>query len=265
MRAGRWRNSTRRPAVDGDGAVVQGDALDDRETLGVVRAHREGDGERASDVRFSISTTARSSLGDGIGAVHGVAARHPHERLDHGRRVDELLADRRVSCDGKCQRSSAPIHQSSDQPSNHGVTRPRWSTIASQLEPMLPIAVQLRPVTLVRTGRWPRGMKAGEPGRAGGAASTATPSRPRAGPRPGCGWRGRRCGRRSGSSSPGSSTSTVSPRRWNVERYRTMSSVMRNRPMSRRRRPGLQSHVTPRQRCVAKGDGAAARVATTAP
>jgi hypothetical protein len=69
-----------------------------------------------------------------------------------------------VSRDGRYQRSSAPIHQSSDQPSNHGVTRPRGSTIASRDEPTLPTIVQLRPVRLVSSATWPRGTKAGDRG-----------------------------------------------------------------------------------------------------
>src|SRR3954463_14934592 len=69
-----------------------------------------------------------------------------------------------ASRDGTYQRSSAPIHQSSDQPSNHVVTRPRGSTMASHVDATLPIAVQLRAVTLVRNGRWPRGTKAGDVG-----------------------------------------------------------------------------------------------------
>ena len=65
-----------------------------------------------------------------------------------------------TSRDGTCQRSSAPTHQSSDQPPGHGVTRPRGSTVASRAESRLPTVVQFRPVRLARNGRWPPGRKA---------------------------------------------------------------------------------------------------------
>src|SRR5581483_7727578 len=139
-----------------------------------------------------------------------------------------------VSRDGKCQRSSAPIHQSSDQPSNHGVTIPRGSTMASQVDATLPTAVQLRSVRLVSTGRWPRGTKAGD---AGSSWRSSQWGHTQSGPI----WAAARVRRArntvrapTGSSSPGDSTSSVSPRRWKVDRWRTMSSSMRSRPIARR-------------------------------
>src|SRR5581483_2308588 len=65
---------------------------------------------------------------------------------------------------GRCQRSPAPIHQSSDQPPAHGVTSPRGSTVAEYGEARFPTVVQLRWVTLVTSGASPRGTKAGDSG-----------------------------------------------------------------------------------------------------
>ena len=49
---------------------------------------------------------------------------------------------------GRCHVSSAPIHQSSDQPSGHGVTAPRGSTTARSAPPTVPSSTQLRWVVL---------------------------------------------------------------------------------------------------------------------
>ncbi|MBW3654405.1 MAG: HAMP domain-containing histidine kinase [Actinobacteria bacterium] len=119
---------------------------------------------------------------------------------------------------GRCHRSSAPIHQSSDQPSNHGVRSPRGSTIASLDEPRLPTIVQLRLVTLASSGRCPRGVNAGERGSSWRSSqcghTQSTPS---------CAAARVRTARNTvraptGSNSPGSCTSRVSPSRWKVER-----------------------------------------------
>src|SRR5581483_3454583 len=96
---------------------------------------------------------------------------------------------------GRCQRSPAPIHQSSDQPPAHGVTSPRGSTVAEYGEARFPTVVQLRWVTLVTSGASPRGTKAGDSGsswrsaqnghsQSGAPASTraSMPGRPDRGP-----------------------------------------------------------------------------------
>src|SRR3954468_14838748 len=116
--------------------------------------------------RFSISTIANSSS-PAIAYARWTAS-PPGMRSVVSTTGVESTSPCRIrdgaSREGTYHRSSAPIHQSSDQPSNHVVTRPRGSTIGSTVDATLPIAVQFRAVTLVRNGRWPRGTKADDVG-----------------------------------------------------------------------------------------------------
>ena len=101
--------------------------------------------------------------GHGVGPLHGVAAGDAHRGLHHRRRPasDWRTAGSRL---GRCHRSSAPIHQSSDQPPTQGVTRPRGSTIAVDGEARFPTAVQFRAVRLTGNGPGARGMYDGDSG-----------------------------------------------------------------------------------------------------
>src|SRR5581483_1423437 len=194
--------------------------------------------DTGTGLRFSTSTTTSSSSPPDRNAYARCTAWPPGTRIDvstTGAAPSKLWRTRDAGArDGRCQPSSAPIHQSSDQPSNHVVTSPRGSTIASHGEATLPTSVQLRAVTLVRKGRWPRGWNAGE---AGSSWRSSQYGQTQSGPI--CAAARVRRARNTvrapiGSSSPGDSTSNVSPRRWNVERWRTMSSSMRSRPIARR-------------------------------
>ena len=66
---------------------------------------------------FSSSTTttaAPDGVAGGVGAVHGVAARHPQPGLDHRGVAAAGAGGRTASSAGTCQRSSAPTHHSTD-------------------------------------------------------------------------------------------------------------------------------------------------------
>ena len=167
---------------------------------------------------FSNSTTASSSAS--CTAYTRCTASPPGTRITVS--TTGAASTRRwrtlTSRDGKCQRSSAPTHQSRDQPSNHGVTSPRGSTIASHGDPTFPTIVQLRFVRLAKVGRWPRGTNAAERG-----SSWRSSQNGHTQSGPSCAAARVRSARSTvraptGSTSVGSCTSTVSPRRWNVDR-----------------------------------------------
>ena len=213
---GRLREQQRGPAVDGDGAVDQADALHHRQAFGVVGPHREGGDERQ---RRAVLDLDHHQLATVAPRLDGVRPAAPRRRSGTRIAVSTTGAapTRRwrtaISREGRCQRSSAPIHQSSDQPSNQGVTSPRGSTIGSHGEPTLPTIVQLRWVRFTRNGRWPRGTNAGAAGSSWRCSqyghTQSTPS---------CAADRVRSARSSvraptGNSSLGSWTSKVSPRR----------------------------------------------------
>ncbi len=81
-------------------------------------------------VRFVISITASGPSSPGT-AYTRCTASPPGMRIDVSTTGVSPTSCWRTadSRDGKCQRSSAPIHQSNDQPSYQGVRRPRGSTM----------------------------------------------------------------------------------------------------------------------------------------
>ena len=166
--AGVGSSSATRPST-ATAEPAQVDALDDGQALGVVGPHGEGERRPGRGDAFSISTTTSSPPPSALlrRTAYTRWTASPDGML-MAVSTTGVASTRRwrtaTSRDGTCQRSSAPIHQSSDQPSYQGVTSPPGSTIASRGESRLPTAVQFRCVTLVRNGRWPRGTNDGELG-----------------------------------------------------------------------------------------------------
>ena len=82
----------RRAAVDGDRSVDEFDALDDSQTLRVVRA--DGEGKRERQIRRVLELDHSELFGvlHGVHPLHGVTAGHAHRGLHDGRGVDQTLA-----------------------------------------------------------------------------------------------------------------------------------------------------------------------------
>ena len=89
---GRLREEQGGPAVDGDGPVDQLDALDDGQPLGVVRAHRQGEGERDAGSVLELDDDELFLLLHGVDAFDGITSGDAHDRLHDGGIVDQALA-----------------------------------------------------------------------------------------------------------------------------------------------------------------------------